>query len=269
MIISMAPGELALVGPAFRIVPAQREQRPLGRLLATTPVIAQIVFLALVPGSARAQQTAPTMPMQPVYRDGATYRQQQKKVLNTRVLDSMEDLTHWSFQGAGSMTLSTTEVKQGRYSLRIASDDNIGRVDGSGDWQDLIATRSFSSEDWRPYNRISVWVYPDLHGAPAVSINLTLHNEGAHPLPDDQNEGRNDSIPLRNHAWNHVTWEIAPLDRDKITGLSFGYALPKMYPDPGDQSILYIDQLELQAVTADHVEGWDVAAGSIAFSQAG
>lgn len=102
-----------------------------------------------------------------------------------------------------------------------------------------------------------------------MSINLTLHNEGAHVLPDGQNEGRDDSIPLRNHAWNHVTWEIDPLDRDKITGLSFGYALPKMFPEPGDQSILYFDQLELQTVTADHVEGWNVAAGSIAFSQAG
>jgi hypothetical protein len=207
--------------------------------------------------------------MQPIYQDGAAWRQLQKKVLNTRLLDGMEDLTHWSFQGAGSMALSADEVKQGRTSLRIVSEDNIGRVDGSGDWQDLVATRNFPSEDWRSYNRISVWVYPDIHGTPAVSINLTLHNEGVHVLPDDQNEGRDDSIPLRNHEWNHVTWEIGPLDRDKITGLSFGYALPKMFPDPGDQSILYIDQLELQTVTADKFEGWDVSAGSIAFSQAG
>jgi Glycosyl hydrolase family 9/Cellulase N-terminal ig-like domain len=236
---------------------------------AFVPVIAFISIQALIPDSAYAQQTAPAMPMQPVYQDGAAWRQLQKKVLKTRLLDGMDDLTHWSFQGVGSMTLSTAEVKQGRYSLRIASTDNIGRVDGSGDWQDLVATRNFPSEDWRPYNRISVWVYPDVHGAPAVSINLTLHNEGAHVLPDDQNEGRDDSIPLRNHEWNHVTWEIAPLDRDKITGLSFGYALPKMFPDPGDQSVLYIDQLELQSVAADHVEGWDVSPGSIAFSQAG
>ncbi len=269
MIIPITPADFALVGPVFRIVHTQRKQELHGRVAAAAPIIAHIVFLALVPGSAHPQQTGPAMPMQPVYRDGAAYRQLHKKVLNTRLLDGMENLTHWSFQGVGSMTLSTTEVRQGRYSLRIASNDNIGRVNGSGDWQDLIATRSFSSEDWRPYNRISLWVYPDVHGAPAVSINLTLRNEGAHVLPDDQNEGRNDSIPLRNHEWNQVTWEIAPLDRDKITGLSFGYALPKMFPDPGDQSILYIDQLELQTVTADHVEGWDVSAGSIAFSQAG
>ena len=236
---------------------------------ASAWVVAAVVCLSPNSGSAHAQQSAPAMPMQPVYEDGAAYRQLQKKVLNTRLLDGMEDLTHWSFEGAGTMTLSKDEVKQGRFSLRIASTDNVGRVDGSGDWQDLIATRRFSSEDWRSYNRISFWVYPDIHGIEAVSINLTLHNEGAHLLPDDQNEGRDDSIPLRNHEWNHVTWEIAPLDRDKVTGLSFGYAMPKMFPDPGDQSILYIDQLELQTVTADHVEGWDVSPESIAYSQAG
>ena len=42
-----------------------------------------------------------------------------------------------------------------------------------------------------------------------------------------------------------------------------------MLPDPGDQTILYIDHLELQTVVPDHVEGWDVAPGKIAFSHTG
>jgi hypothetical protein len=207
--------------------------------------------------------------MQPVVQNGAEYRRLQKKVLRSRLLDDMEDLSHWSFTGAGSMTLSTTEIKQGRLSLRVASTDNVGRVEGSGDWQDLVATRKFPSEDWRPYNRISVWVYPDIHGAPAISLNLTLHNEGAHLLPDDQNEGRDDSVPVRNHEWNHIVWEMPSLDRDKVTGLSFGYSLPRMFPNPGDQTVFYLDRLELQSVVPDQVEGWDVAPGKIAFSHAG
>src|SRR4029077_12422588 len=134
---------------------------------------------------------------------------------------------------------------------------------------DLIASRKFPSENWSAYNRISIWVYPDVIGAPAISASLVLHNEGAHVLPDRYNEGRHESIILKNHEWNHVLWEIAPLDRDKVTELEFAYSLPKMLPDPGDQTILYIDQLELEKVDADHVEGWDVAAGKIAFSHAG
>jgi hypothetical protein len=207
--------------------------------------------------------------MSPVMEDGAEYRLLQKKVLLSRLLDSMEDLSHWSLTGVGSMTLSSAEAKEGRTSLRVASTDSIGRVNGSGDWQDLVVTRNFPSDDWSQYNRISVWVYPDIHGAPALSLNLTLHNEGAHLLPDDQNEGRDDSIPLRNRQWNHLVWEIPSLDRNKVTGLSFGYSLPKMLPDPGDQTVFYLDQLELQTVDSDPVEGWDVSPGKIAFSHAG
>ncbi len=207
--------------------------------------------------------------MQPAVQDGAAYRQLQKKVLRSRLLDNMQDLSHWSFTGVGTMTLSTAEVREGKTSLRVASTDDKGRVQGEGDWQDIVATRNFPSEDWSQYNRISVWVYPDIYGAPAISLNLTLHNEGAHLLPDDQNEGRDDSIPIRNHEWNHIVWEIPSLDRDKVTGLSFGYALPHMFPNPGDQTIFYLAHLELQSVDADHVEGWDVAPGKIAFSHPG
>lgn len=44
--------------------------------------------------------------------------------------------------------------------------------------------------------------------------------------------------------WNQVVWEIAPLDRDCVAGLDFAYSLPKKVPDPGNQTILDIDQLE-------------------------
>ena len=106
-------------------------------------------------------------------------------------------------------------------------------------------------------------------GAPALAASLTLHNEGKHILPDQYNEGRDESLLLKNHAWTHLVWEIAPLDRDKVTALDFAYSLPKMFPDPGDHTILYIDKLELQTVVPDHVEGWDVASGEIAFSHSG
>jgi hypothetical protein len=60
-----------------------------------------------------------------------------------------------------------------------------------------------------------------------------------------------------------------PLLRSQVTALDFAYSLPKMFPDPGDHTILYIDKLELQTVDPDHAEGWDVASGKIAFSHSG
>jgi hypothetical protein len=215
------------------------------------------------------QQAPAGEPMQSVYEDGAEFRWLNKKVLDSRLLDGMEDLSQWSFKGEGEMTLSDAHVREGKHSIQIRSGFNIGRVDGNGDWQDLVATRNFPSEDWSHYNRLSIWVYPDVNGAPAISATLVLHNQGAHILPDNTNEGRNESIPLRNRQWNHVVWEIAPLDRDRVTGVDFAYGLPKMIPDLGDKTILYIDQLELESVVPDHVEGWDVSPGKIAFSHAG
>jgi hypothetical protein len=219
--------------------------------------------------SAAAQEEPPKMPMQAVYKDGAEARWLKKKVLDSRVLDSMEDISTWSFQGEGDMALADSPLKEGKHSLRIRSIQNVGKVGGAGEWEDLIASRKFPGEDWSRFNRISIWVYPDVIGAPAISASLVLHNQGVHVLPDHYNEGRHESIILKNHEWNHVVWEIAPLARDKVTELEFAYSLPKMFPDLGDQTILYIDQLELQTVDADHVEGWDVAAGKIAFSHAG
>ena len=230
------------------------------------------VWLALaVFGGQRvaAQQDAPRVPMKEVYADGAEARWLNKQVLESQLLDSMEDAATWTFHGDGEMALADSPVKDGKHSLRIRSTQNIGKVGGAGEWEDLIASRKFPSENWSAYNRISIWVYPDVIGAPAISASLVLHNEGAHVLPDRYNEGRHESIILKNHEWNHVVWEIAPLNRDKVTELEFAYSLPKMLPDPGDQTILYIDQLELEKVDADHVEGWDVAAGKIAFSHAG
>lgn len=235
----------------------------------TQALLVLTVFCVIGAPLGRAQEEMPKMPLQAVYQDGAEARWLQKKVLDSRTLDSMEDISTWSFQGDGDMALADSPVKDGKHSLRIRSLQNVGKVGGSGEWEDLIATRKFASEDWSHYNRISIWVFPDVIGAPAISASLVLHNQGAHVLPDRYNEGRHESIILINREWNHVVWEITPLARDKVTELEFAYSLPKMLPDPGDQTILYIDQLELQTVEPDHVEGWDVAHGKIAFSHAG
>jgi hypothetical protein len=207
--------------------------------------------------------------MQARAEDGAEFRWLHKMVLDSRVLDSMEDLSSWSFAGEGEMTLTSDRTKDGKHALRIRSTTNVGRAGGDEEWEDLVVTRKFPNEDWTRFNRISLWVYPDVVGAPAIACTLVLHNDGKHKLPDNYNEGRHESILLKNHQWNQIVWEIAPLDRDRVTAIDFAYSLPKKLPDPGDRTSLDLDQLELQTVVADHVEGWDVAQGKIAFSHSG
>ena len=64
-----------------------------------------------------AQQEVPKMPMQPVCEDGAEARWLNKKVLDSRELDSMEDASTWSFSGDGEMALADSPVKNGAHSL--------------------------------------------------------------------------------------------------------------------------------------------------------
>ena len=160
----------------------------------------------------------------------------------------MEDLSSWSFAGDGEMTLTTDRARDGKYALRIRSTTNVARAGGDEEWEDLVATRKFANEDWSRFNRISLWVYPDVVGAPAISCTLVLHNDGKHKLPDSYNEGRHESIILKNHEWNQIVWEIAPLARDRVTAVDFAYSLPRKIPDPGDRTSLDLDRLELQTV---------------------
>ena len=88
-----------------------------------------------------AQQDAPRVPMKEVYEDGAEARWLDKKVLESKVLDSMEDAATWTFHGDGDMALADSPVKNGKHSLRIRSTQNIGKVGGAGEWEDLIAGR--------------------------------------------------------------------------------------------------------------------------------
>ena len=117
------------------------------------------------------QQDQPRKPMQATLEDGAEYRWLNKTVIESRLLDNMENLATWSFKGEGEMTLSAEHKKDGEHSLKIESTFNIARVDGSGEWEDLVATRKFPSEDWRKYNRISLWVYANVAGAPALAAS--------------------------------------------------------------------------------------------------
>ena len=70
-------------------------------------------------------------------------------------------------------------------------------------------TRAFAGEDWSGYNRLSVWVWPDLPGWKTINLRMFLRNDGREKSPDPvDHNGYNSVIIPRNHAWNRVVWEI-------------------------------------------------------------
>lgn len=59
------------------------------------------------------------MPMQARFEDGANYRWLNKPVAESRLLDSMENLSNWRFGGAGEVSLTEARAKDGSRSLRM------------------------------------------------------------------------------------------------------------------------------------------------------
>ncbi len=238
----------------------------------------RFILTALLAPLLLPAEEPPAMPMRARYEDSAAFRWLKKKVLESRTLDDMEDLSTWTFHGQGDMSLTTERVWHGEHALHLRaippSEPTVpagpgGSYGSRPYWSQIEATRRVAGEDWTRFNRISVWIYAEIDGIDAISFFMTLHNEGAEKLPDmSRREGYHFFI-LQNHAWNHVVWEIGPLSRNKVTAVDFSYWVPKTVAQPDDHVVFDLDQLTLERVDADHYEGWNVAPGRIAFSHSG
>ncbi|TDW99271.1 glycoside hydrolase family 9 protein [Dinghuibacter silviterrae] len=222
----------------------------------------------------------------------AEHRWLNKPVLESRSLDQMEDLKNWSsFTTSGgaivdarkvmkivdsnvsvaTIGLSKEQVHQGDWSLLMSTPTRLpgpGPATGRG-WGRSGIRRHFDGEDWTGYNRISFWIYPDLPGFFTTALDLQLYNEGQEKLPALFGQEGETSLILRNHEWNHVVWEIGNVARDKITGFEASYGLSGSAPGEADSIRFFFDDLTLQRVVPDKIEGWDVWSNRIAYSQDG
>ena len=57
-----------------------------------------------------------------------------------------------------------------------------GPKNGRG-WGNAGVRRKFTGEDWRAFNRLSLWIYPDCPGWHVVALELRLYNDGMEKLP--------------------------------------------------------------------------------------
>jgi hypothetical protein len=260
-----------------------RPSRPL--LLHRRRKLLLLVFVTCLCGAQRS-------PMAVDYPNSASYRWQNKKVLESRLLDDMEKLDKWtaftrgapavvdarvSIQPAAApkmvaeMTLTRERSRDGGQSLRFRSPTRLegpGPVNGRG-WGSSGVIRHFDGEDWQKFNRLSIWIYPDCPGTYHPALAMHLHNDGIEKLPAAFGQEGENSILLRNQEWNHVVWEIGNVARDKITELEFTYGISGNAPEEADAVSFDFDQLALERVDPDYIEGWNVWPGRIAYSQAG
>lgn len=224
---------------------------------------------AMPPALAARQEPLPQFPMPVDEQRSTTARHLAKPVFQSRLIDAFDTTNHVKFFGPGEMSLSQTPSRDGRGSLTLRAPTKTpkpGPVEGRP-FAEAGIRREFTNEDWSAFNRLSVWVYPDLPGFKVISMLVKLRSEGTEGR--SYTDGGLHFVLLDNQRWNHVVWEIAHLDRKQVTGVELNYRLQGNEPGATEQVTYHFDQLELQRVAADEFEGWTPPPGRIAYRHTG
>ena len=231
-----------------------------------------LCLASCLPVAAASQTTgAPARPLLPIpFEHSAEFGWLGKTVLASRVLDDMTDSAHWRFTGTGTLSFPVAPRLDRARVLRV---DVQMFTDQPAPTRSRLSAvnlrRAFDGEDWSGYNRLSMWIRPEVVGFPMMPLQIVLHNDGAEKVPDAYRREGIHYVTLATDGWQQVVWEIEPLRRDRITALEIGYWVNKMLAGPNDRVAFEIGRLELQRVEPDHHTGWSVAPGKIAFSHTG
>ena len=237
-------------------------------LMKAARTVACCVLLWFAAATAAAQTPRPLLPIE--FENSAEFAWLRKPVIAARVIDDLTRPETWRMTGTGTLTFPS-EPRLG--DLRVLRVDMQMFVDSPAPTRNRLSSinlrRALNAEDWRAYNRLSMWIRPEVSGLPMLPLQIVLHNEGAEKVPDAYNREGIHYVTLTNNVWQQVVWEIEPLARDRVTLLEFGYWINKMLAAPTDRVAFEIGRIELQRVTPDHHTGWSVAPRRIAFSHTG
>ena len=235
-----------------------RDSRPLTILALLTAALA---------AHAGAQAPRPLLPID--FTRSWEMRALGKPVRARRALDDSAGLASWRMTGTGR--LSIAPALGGERALRVDMQLFTGPPAPTRNRLPAVTlSRALGGEDWRDYDRLSLWVRAEATGFPTVPLQIVLHNDGEEKVPDRYGrEGIHYVTLVGDGAWRQVVWEIDPLARDRVTTLEIGYWANKMLAAPDDRVAFEVARVELQRVDADHHTGWVPAPGTIAFSHTG
>ncbi|HYW07261.1 MAG TPA: hypothetical protein VE913_09915, partial [Longimicrobium sp.] len=176
-----------------------------------------LLAAALAP-TAGAQTPRALLPIE--FENSAEFGWLRKKVEASRTLDDMTRPETWRFTGTGDITfpgeprLGTDRVLRVDMTMfRDTPAPNRARLSS------VNLRREFGGEDWRGYNRLSMWIRPEVTGLPILPLQIVLHNGGAEKIPDAYGREGIHYVTLAPSGWQQVVWEIEPLPRDRITAV--------------------------------------------------
>lgn len=203
----------------------------------------------------------------------------QKPVLDSLLLDDMEGPMRWkALQGEMVLTLTGENARDGGHALRysgslrneahIAADRTPwGSFAGEQGGENYWCLEFEEPQDWSAWNRLSVWVYVHSGANKVVPLAIDLENEGT--LDRTYTPSRETNLDLEPGRWQQVLWEIDYYPRDRIRRVVFLQTQIGHEPEGEPGVTIDIDRLQLQKVTPDHYEGWDLPEDGLAYAHTG
>ncbi|HEX2970981.1 MAG TPA: cellulase N-terminal Ig-like domain-containing protein, partial [Tepidisphaeraceae bacterium] len=239
--------------------------------LASLSILLAVAGSGICLSTSHAASEGPTMPMSIDTTRAANTRWLNKPVLESRMLDSMEMPDTWTHAGPGQMSFTAQRAVDGKQSIRLVTRTVTDRpnVREGRPHGEATLRRVVNGEDWSTFNRLSIWVYPEMPGFKVGSVVLKFNNDGKEKIPGMWTHGPMHYALVKPGQWNHIVWEISHLSRDKVTGIDLIYRLQGNEPGATETVTLDWDKFELQRVEGDYIEGWAVAPQRIAFSHSG
>ena len=161
--------------PAVRY-PARRVKRKhvtLGSLLV------QIVLVILCATLFSAKELAQPRLLMPIeFPNSAEHARLAKPVLASRPIDDFSRPGTWTMTGTGRLTFPAeprlTDMEVLRVAVRTFTRDPAptrSRLSA------INLRRPIANEDWRDYNRLSMWIRADYSGVPTIPLQIVMHND--------------------------------------------------------------------------------------------
>ena len=208
-----------------------------------------------------------------------------KPVLSQRLIDDMER-DSWTASGSAKLSYTTERARSGTRSLRFSTDlrpeDYLrssrsanGSFSGHAVLFDgmpfaaSISRRFEAPQDWRAFNRLSLWCFAHPSNTPVTAFALQFVCDGASAGPGDPI-----SIhyfgDLESGRWQQLVWEIPEHQRDRVVEISIFQPITGVASSGAPSTVTYdFDELRVEGVDAEPVSGWQVTPGKIAYSHVG
>jgi hypothetical protein len=130
--------------------------------------------------------------------------------LDYRIIDNFENISGWYNRGSQNPVIeqSTSMVKLSRTSLSYSF--VINKTNGDN----FLLAKDFPSEDWRQYNTISFWIYPQAN-IPTAYVDFALRNGENQWYAYSANAQPVLQVPT--NQWSYITIDISGCNRDRVS----------------------------------------------------